>query len=363
MDFLSCTPTVFIIENRYEILLNSFEKGIFAIEVANRLFYEENNGALSSQKTFAKISVPQVLLNENCYYTVIFRKTVKRQAYFSQLEQPLYKRFEFKPLTKKDGINIYNISDVHYRFDLAQKTCSFFGDNTDLLIVNGDLCAFEKPSNYFNVSKFLGDISNGKIPVIMSRGNHDVRGERAENYTDYFPAVGKNTYYYFDLPHLCGIVCDCGEDKADGNEEYGGTNAFHTFRINESKYLSALPRAQKPCFAISHICPVKATESEGNHFDIERDIYSKWSHHLTRIGVKFMLCGHFHDTYILSPNDKRSVLPHEFPVIFATKTLKTDLIGTALTLNGNILTVKFTNSNHETLSTALLDLEKGEIIE
>ena len=144
MEFLSCTPTVFVIENRYEILLNSYEKGIFAIEIGNSLFYEDNSGVLSSQKTFAKISVPQKLLNEHKYYTVIFRKTIERKSYFSKMESPVYQKFEFKPIEKEDGLNIYHISDVHYRYDLALKTCSFFGDDLDLLVVNGDLSEFVK---------------------------------------------------------------------------------------------------------------------------------------------------------------------------------------------------------------------------
>ena len=360
--FLSCTPTVFLIEKRYEILLNSYDKGVFAIEINNSLFYEENNGALSSQKTYAKISVPQKLLNEHAKYTVIFRKTIKRQAYFSKLEAPQYTTFEFKPLLKKEGFNIYHIADVHYRFNLAVKTCSFFGDDLDLLVVNGDMCEVETKTNYYEICKFTGDISKGKIPVVFSRGNHDTRGEMAENFTDYFPAVNKKPYYYFETENLCGIVSDCGEDKSDSNEEYGGTNAFHTYRINQNKYLASLPKATKPCFAISHICPSCTTENIGNVFDIEREIYSKWNAHYQRIGVKFMLCAHIHKAYILQPNDKRCTIYNPYPIIFGSETTEDDIIGLALTLNNNLLTVRFTNCSLQVVKEHTLDLSTGKII-
>lgn len=361
MEFLSCTPTVFVIENRYEILLNTYEKGIFTIEVANSLFYEDNSGPLSSQKTFAKISIPQKLLNEHKYYTVIFRKTVERKSYFSKIESPVYKRFEFKPIEKEDGLNIYHISDVHYRYDLAVKTCSFFGDDLDLLVVNGDLSEFVKEKNYLKASKFTGDISGGKIPVIFTRGNHDTRGEMAENFTDYFPSLNNKTYFYFDLGSICGIVADCGEDKEDSHEEYGGTNAFHLYRHNQNKYFASLPKATKPCFAISHICPSQTTQNVGNCFDIEREIYSKWNAHFNRIGVKFMLSGHMHKAYILQTEDDRCTITNPYPVIVGTQTTKEDIVGTALTLNGDLLTVKFTNSNYEIVETHLLNLQTGKL--
>ena len=361
--FLACTPTVFVVENRYEILIHAHDNGIFAIEIGNSIFYENNNGCLSSQKKFAKISVPQKLLDEYKYYTVIFRKTIERKAYFSQLESHKYQKFEFKPLTKASDINIYLLADVHYHLDLATKPRGYFKNDLDLLVLSGDIGEVESYQNYFEVSKFLGDISGGKIPVIFARGNHDVRGAMAENFTDFFPSVNKNTYFYFELPTLCGIVSDCGEDKADTHEEYGGVNAFHTFRINQTKYLATLKKASKPCFVVSHICPNQTTENIGNAFDIERSIYTKWTDHYQRIGVKFMLCGHIHKTYILQSNDQRAIIKNPYPVIVGSALPKNDFIGSALTLIDNKLLVKFTNCNHEVLQSYTLDLDSGTLID
>ena len=111
MDFLSCIPTVFVVEDHYQILINAHHNGIFAIEIAGSLFYEENNGTLSSQKNFAKISVPRSLLDQEKSYTVIFRKTITRKAYFSQLENAKYSTFEFKPLTKKEKVTYEDLEE------------------------------------------------------------------------------------------------------------------------------------------------------------------------------------------------------------------------------------------------------------
>lgn len=362
MDFLSCIPTVFVVEDHYQILINAHHNGIFAIEIAGSLFYEENNGTLSSQKNFAKISVPRSLLDQEKSYTVIFRKTITRKAYFSQLENAKYSTFEFKPLTKEENINIYLLADVHYHLDIARKTADFFGEKVDLFVLAGDIGEVETFNDYFKVGKFLGDIAKGKIPVIFARGNHDTRGAMAENFTDYFPSIGKQTYYYFDLPTLCGIISDCGEDKPDKNEEYGGVNAFHLYRINQAKYLAKLPKATKPCFVVCHICPSQTTENVGNVFDIERQTYEKWNFHYNRIGVKFMLCGHIHKTYILQANDKRAILSNPYPVIVGSAIPKDDFVGSALVLDKDKLSVKFTNSKGEVLESYILDLSTGTLI-
>ena len=84
--FLRCNPSVFVVENNYVILVNVKEQGIISVLVNGIRYYEDNSGALSSQKTFAKICVPKEALNESKSYTVAFRKTVKRQSYFSKFE-------------------------------------------------------------------------------------------------------------------------------------------------------------------------------------------------------------------------------------------------------------------------------------
>lgn len=77
MSFLSCTPTVFVIGNEYEMLVNVTKNGICAIEIDGRTYYEENSGVLSSEKTYAKIRVPQKALDTAGKYSVVYRETVK----------------------------------------------------------------------------------------------------------------------------------------------------------------------------------------------------------------------------------------------------------------------------------------------
>ena len=356
MSFLYCNPSVFVINDCYEILLLSTENGVFSIVVDGQYYYENNSGVLSSEKNYAKIRIPQKLLDKAEKYTVIFAKTINRKAYFSEIAEPLLKEYSFKPLTKTNDINIYHIADVHYRFKIAKKTSEYFNDDLDLYVINGDIGEVETLNNYYDVIKFIGDISKGYIPVVFVRGNHDTRGKLAELFTDFFPSNNKETYYWFTIGNLNGIVLDCGEDKLDDHIEYGGVNVFEYFRKKETEFIKSLKVSDKFTFAISHICPSHTTKNPGDVFDIEKDTYTLWNEELNRLNIKFMITAHMHKTYVLNKTSKTSTIPHEYPVIVGSACFDNDIWGTALTIKDNNLIVKFTNSNKEVKEETIINI-------
>lgn len=358
--FLKCKPCVFVVGNQYEIVINTAENGIIGVSVGGQIYYEENSGALYSEKNFAKIRVPQCVLDGAEKYAVEYRKTIIRRGYGSLMDEKQRVEFEFKPLKKTQDIKIYHVADVHYNFEIFEKVCSFFGNELDLLVVNGDIGEVETIENYEDVLKFVGNISNGKIPVIFSRGNHDVRGHLAERFTDYFPANGKKTYFNFEVGCLKGIVLDCGEDKRDDHidrnatvpDVYGGVNIFHDFRLRERDFLQNLifRKDDKITFAVSHISPSYTTSSGNPVFDIEREVYAEWIKELERLGIKFMLTGHLHKVDILPAFDERSILPANYPVIVGSECYKGKFMGTAITLNKDGMKVQFTDQELHVVS-------------
>ena len=87
--FLSCKPAVTIINEDYEILLCTKENGIISIEINQEIYREENSGVLYSEKNYAKIRVPQKVLDKSKKYTVVFNKILNRTAYFSKLGEEI----------------------------------------------------------------------------------------------------------------------------------------------------------------------------------------------------------------------------------------------------------------------------------
>lgn len=353
MNFLKCTPSVFVIENDFVIVVNSKKNGIISIEIDGKVFYEENNGVLFSEKNYAKIRIPQSVLDEAKAYSVVFRETINRRGYGSLMGEKQVATFDFKPLTKTENINIYHVADVHYHFDAALNACTYFGEDVDLFVINGDIGEVETVENYEDVLDFVGKISLGKIPVIFTRGNHDARGKLAERFTDYFVSNGVKTYYTFSIGCLNGVVLDCGEDKKDNHVDkkasvpdvYGGVNVFHQFREKQTEFLkNVVLDDNKIKFAVSHICP-SFTIGNGNPvFDIEKEIYADWIKELERINIKFMLFGHLHVRHVLKPFDPRSTLPANYHAICGAEVVKGNFVGAAITLNKDNIKILFTDN-------------------
>lgn len=354
-EFLYCKPSVCVVGNDYEIVLYNKAKGISRIKVGERYFYEKNAGVLKSEQLLHKIRVPQALLDKAETYEVLFREAIDRKAYFSKFKDEESLKFNFNPIEKTEGIKIFHIADVHYAFDTALKMTDTVGCDIDLFILNGDIGEVETEENYIAVLKFMGDLAKGEVPILFSRGNHDTRGKLAERFTEYFPTQNGNTYFSFSVGALSGIVLDCGEDKVDNQVEYNSVNNFYEYRREELEYLKSLNFEEKDkyIFAVSHICPVQTTVHKGDIFDIERDVYASWNSELERIGIKFMICGHLHRAFILSPGDEASTLDHNYPVIVGSAKTGDSMGGALITLYRDETDVEFIYTTGEKTSVTL----------
>lgn len=365
--FLSCKPTVTVINEDYEILLNSKDNGILAVKIGEEKYYEENSGVLYSEKNYAKIRVPQAVLDKAKEYTVVFRKSLVRVAYYSKLGEEETEVFKFRPLKKRGAINAYHLADIHGKFEDAKAAAGFFGSKLDLLILNGDYGEMDVDDDYLEICRFSGEVSGGKIPVILVRGNHDCRGTVAEKYTDRLTANGKDTFYTFKAGWLKGIALDLGEDKNDSSVEYGGVNVFHSFRQRETAFLRSLKAGKcKPLFAVCHNSPGYSTSRKGDpQFDIEDEIFTEWNKELERLDIKFMIIGHYHKAFFLKKNDEKSRRPHSYPIIVGSECIAQsgEFSGTALTFSGNTLTVRITNTEKLVKKTCKIDLTTGELSE
>lgn len=367
-NFLRCAPVVCALDGYYEILILTNGIGMAIVEIGDEVYHELHSGVCAAESDFFKIKVPQSVLNAAKEYNVVFRGSKGKQSYFTEFEEHKSARFSFRCVEKSENVKVYHVADVHYKFDLAKQTVSYLGDDIDFYVINGDIAEAQEIENYYDEIIFLGDIGKGEVPMVVSRGNHDTRGRLAEKYTDYLPAPAGNTYYTFTLGSLRGIVLDCGEDKNDKGPEYDNTdgvpykyrglNRFNEFRREQAGFLKALAdRGEKFDFVVTHICPNMTTVNPGGQFDIERDVYTDWTRELEKLGIKFMLCGHFHKTFVLDKNDARNIIPHAYPVIVASAVTPDDFVGGAFTYFPDRLEVAFTNSKHEVLEAHTINLD------
>ncbi len=338
MSFLKFIPSVFAFDGEYCILVVTNEAGLCAVNIGDETYYSACAGTLITNSLVHKIRVDMKALDEAGEYTVVFGKTLNKKSYFSKFAERECESFEFFPVPKGKDVSAYHLADVHKRFDEALECAAHYGERSELYIVNGDIGEVEKEESFYDIIEFLGKLARGNKPIIFSRGNHDARGKMAENFCDYFPSEEGKTYFRFTVGDLRGIVLDCGEDKPDANDEYGGANIFELFRREQTKFLKAqTPSDVGLFFAVSHICPMMTSYEKGSVFDIERELYQEWTAELERLDTRFMLCGHMHDSFVLGCDDERSFIDHNFPAVFASHLREDGFWGAFVRIRDNTL--------------------------
>ena len=235
---LKVPPAVFAVENEYQILITTLSPSLIRIKVGEKFYSDHINGVRPSQKSVHRFRIPMSELDKAGKYTVFSRKLPNRLPYMHKLTpQPEYsKSYQFDKLPQ-ENIKICNISDVHDRLDQAVSTVLAAG-KADLLILNGDLVDKAVKFEQMEYPCILaGRMTNGRIPVIYTRGNHEMRGPFAEIVQEYVPNVNGRLYYQVELGALWMLVLDGGEDKVDEKNVYGHAIDCNAFRKEELEFI------------------------------------------------------------------------------------------------------------------------------
>lgn len=294
------TPAVFLAGNEYHIMVPTTCQSLTWVKVGDECYYDESNGIMKSEVRIHRMIVPKEALDTEKKYVLCVRKIIERKPYFTETGEVQEFSFDFIP-ANGENLRVYHISDAHNMVEYPVRAAETYG-KIDLLVMNGDLpnhCG--SAENMIDVYKIAEKITHGNIPIVFSRGNHDMRGVMAEKFAEFTPNVGGHTYYTFRTGNLWGMVLDCGEDKVDECDAYGFTVCCHSFRKRQTQFIkNVIANAQNEYMAegvkhkivISHIPFTRRMEKP---FDIEEEIYREWAK-LLREEVKpdLMLCGHTH---------------------------------------------------------------------
>lgn len=364
-DAFLTTPVVYAVGRDYQIMVPVTCETLMWVKVGDRCYYDDSNGILRSNTTTHRMTLPMEELDREKKYTVCFRRMIERKPYFTDAGEVEYYESEFRPITKSP-VNIYHISDAHNKVAEPVAAGKYFGDELDLLVLNGDIPNHSGEISYLAaIHRIASEISGGEIPVVFSRGNHDTRGIYAENIADHTPTQNGVSYFSFRLGHVWGLVMDCGEDKADGCEEYGHTICCEDFRRRETVYLrSVIENAKKEYEAegvANRIVIVHNpfTETMRPPFDIEIDTFTEWARLLKEhVKPQLMLTGHMHEYYISPVGGERDHKGQPCTLVCGSKPEKERFIGSALVLEEDGCRVLFNDSNGEILGDEYIKYER-----
>ena len=361
-------PTVFAVGDEYQIIYHTNTKGIAWAEIDGKKYYDEYGGFIRSESLNHKITIPMEILDSAKKYSIHFAPVYERKPYSPEKGTEIKRIYDFRPVDTSDGVQIYSVADSHSNTVNCSKTAKYYGDKLDLLVLCGDInsesTSLEK---LYDISVIAFKITEGKIPVVYARGNHEIRGQVSELIGDYVGTNNGDLFYTFRLGSLWGVVLDCGEDKADDHKEYGGMVAFDNFRKAQTEFLKEIvanadseynAEGVEQRIAICHI-PFPAKEN----YAPAPGIYHEWTALLSKMDIDMMLSGHHHKTEIC---ESGSISENQnFPVIIGSSSNRkindsekdNEFIATAVEYLDDKVTVSFTNINHGVESSKTWELK------
>lgn len=211
-------------------------------------------------------------------------------------------------------------NDTHENEEtLARLAHMLHEQQPDFLLWNGDVT-----NDIFREEQLVGQFLNPggqayatSTPMMLARGNHDVRGRDAPYLQDYLTGPGGEYHFGFRQGPMACLVMDTGEDKPDDHIEYGGLADFAAYRSMQAEWLEQI--IEEPWFksapfriVFMHIPLVWEQHSRYREWDgkctgwICEDAYDKWHNLLVKAKVQLVISGHTHRHNYIPPTEERT---------------------------------------------------------
>lgn len=298
-DF-SCGPVVYAVEDQYQIVFSTSDNAVSWVEIGGERYYDLYAGSMRSADRVHKVEVPQKVLDSARGYTVCAQQMLYRGPFGGYKGDTISQSYDFRGVDASDGLQYYALSDVHEAVGGAAAAC---GEDADFVVLIGDLISMvETEADARLASELAHSITGGEIPVIYARGNHEIKGEQAENLYKYVGSRNQGFAYWVTLSdQVFGVVLDMGEDHEDDWWEYYGTAQFDLYRAEQTRMLEQLLEAgdykSYPYrMAICHI-PIVHVNKHG-YFAQTKETWTKL---LNELGADISLSGHEHELWPLLP--------------------------------------------------------------
>ena len=296
-SYFTYEPVVYAVEDTYQIVFSTNHSATAWVEIDGEKYYDLFAGSMKSEDTVHKITVPQDKLDAAKSYSIHAEKMIYRGPFGGFKGDEISKSYSFRPVNSSDGLVYYTVTDAHHAREGAVKS-ALSVENLDFLVILGDSVGMVEYENDVQFSNLIAhDVTKGEIPVVYARGNHEIKGDYAEQLHKYVGIKNESFYYWFKLTDVFGITLDLGEDHNDGWWEYYGTDRFTLYHEEQTKFLEKLVET-KPyedfnyTLVACHI-PIQFINSRKDHVEVKE----RWTELLNQIAPDLAVYGHQHDLY------------------------------------------------------------------
>lgn len=298
----TCDAVVYAVEDEYQIVFSTSDNSIAWVEIDGQRYFDLYAGSMRSKDLVHKVCVPQSVLDSAGEYGIFAQQMIYRGPFGGYKGDIISAQHSFTPVDSSDGLKYYCLSDIHGAFDGAISAAEAQGE-LDFLVVLGDTVSMVESEKDANAtSAVAAKITRGEIPVVYARGNHEIKGEMAEELYKYVGSRDQKFYYTFSLSDVKGIVLDLGEDHDDDWWEYYGTAQFDLYREEQTAFLQDCLDSGffSDCsyrMVLCHI-PVQFVNYRHDHESFK----PVWTELINALNIDVMLCGHQHDLTVFAPD-------------------------------------------------------------
>ncbi len=197
-------------------------------------------------------------------------------------------------------------SDTHNHVDTLSRLHGITPP-VDFLLWNGDTCNnWTDPESQVPTLLYPGgqDISRQR-PLLMTWGNHDVRGPWAYRTQQIIATPNGLPYYALRSGPVAFIFLHTGEDKPDDHPSFGGRTAFDALRRQQAEWMQRVIAQPGFCDAPYRVVcchlPLRwRDESQAYEFTQDFDHYSfcsrnLWHDTLVSWNTQLIISGHTHE--------------------------------------------------------------------
>jgi len=306
-NYFTYKPVVYAVEDEYQIVFSTNDESVVYVEINNERYYDTYAGSERSKELVHKVTVDQSVLDNAGSYKIVARQLAYRGPFGAYYGSTIEEEYSFTAPKSNDGINYYAVSDVHESGKAAITTVKKAIEKLgaiDFFVINGDTISdveYYENANYVNW--MAHEITNGSIPVIYARGNHEIKGNYSEDLYRYVGSKNQKFYYSFSLDNgtINGLVLDLGEDhnpylvddtKYDDWWEYYDTDRFNDYRQEQTNFIESYTYPATSVFnmVVCHI-PVCYVNSRLDHLTWKID----WVKKLNAKNVDVALYAHQHE--------------------------------------------------------------------
>lgn len=266
--------------------------------------YDEEDGVVRTEDNTHSVRIPMAHLDAAGSYTVNTCEVVSRDGFNIKLGASASVTSEFRGYQGQEEIQFGFFSDTHIMVNnkktiTGSKTAldTFMGGiaETDVIVLNGDIANNMPTEQDFDlVLDIAHTLSEGKVPVLYVKGNHECRGYYAQKLYKYLVYNTGEFFTLADYGPISMIITDIGEDKEDGHEEYGGLNDMDHYLTEQLKWVeSGLSYKDGSTYhmAIGH-----------SPTFVDRFVKDEIANVITSMGTDVLVCGHSHQSIYYPPN-------------------------------------------------------------